>query len=333
MIPTVSTQTEKLLALSRLKGIGAKTLRDLSLVPEFKNCDLKEVIEKFLPKSFSYNISEIGDASDFAKIQIEIAGQNNHLIISSYDSCFPNSLRRMHDSPNLLFVAGDTSELNGRNITVIGTREPSEHGAEIAKRITKWFAERNWNIVSGLAYGVDKIAHEQCIESGSKTIAVMAQGLEKVYPAKHKYLTEKILDTGGVLISEYAYNSFSARSNFVQRDRIQSGLSSGVILIQSGLNGGSLHASRKAIEYERALVVSGQSQRDISSSFDNIQANMILLNGSENEVSKLLKIKSFNQNLLVKLDNANSLISTEQSLIRINEVIRLAKETENTLNF
>ncbi|NQZ89077.1 MAG: DNA-protecting protein DprA [Colwellia sp.] len=333
MLRSTSAQTEKLLALSKLKGIGAKKLRSLSLVPNFEEYDLNTIIEKNLPNGSSFTKPEVNDALTFAKIQIDKAESNKHVIISPFDSHFPNSLKRMHDCPNILFVAGNVSELNGKNITIIGTREPSEHGIEIAKRITKWFAERTWNIVSGLAYGIDKLAHEQCISSGSKTIAVMAQGLEKVYPAKHKYLTERILDNGGTLISEYAYDSFSGKANFVQRDRIQSGLSAGVILIQSNLNGGSLHASRKSIEYERALIVAGQSKTDISSSIDCIQANMTLLNGSDKDVLKILKMNSFNQELLIKLLNANNLIPTEKVLIDINNVIREPYLNRGGLNF
>jgi DNA processing protein len=333
MLKSASAQTEKLLALSKLKGIGAKKLKALSLVPSFEEDDFKTIIEKNLPNKSSYTTSEVNDALSFAKIQIEQAEANNHVIISSFDSQFPNSLKRMHDCPNILFVAGNVYELNERNITIIGTREPSDHGIEIAKRISKWFAERKWNIVSGLAYGVDKLAHEQCINSGSKTIAVMAQGLEKVYPAKHKYLTERILDHGGALVSEYAYDSFSGKANFVQRDRIQSGLSAGVILIQSNFNGGSLHASRKSIEYKRALLVAGQSKTDISSSIDCILANMTLLNGSEKDVLKILKMNSFNKELLIKLFNANDLIHAEKELIKIDKFIREPYLDEGGLKF
>jgi len=330
---STSVQTEKLLVLSHLKGVGAKKLKSLSLVPSFVEYDVKTIIEKLLPKGTSYTQSEIADALKFAEVQSEKAQVQNHVIISSFDSHFPNNLKRMHDCPNILFVAGNVSELNGKNITIIGTREPSEHGIEIAKRITKWFAERKWNIVSGLAYGIDKLAHEQCIISGSKTLAVMAQGLEKVYPAKHKYLTEKILDSGGALISEYAYDSYSGKANFVQRDRIQSGLSAGVILIQSNLNGGSLHASRKAIEYERGLIVAGQSKTDISSSIDCIQANMTLLNGSDADVLKLLKMNTFNPKLLLKLLNANNLPFTESTLLEIDKVMREPYHDKGTLGF
>lgn len=333
MTSSTSDQTEKLLALSKLKGIGAKKLSALSLAPNFEEYDLNNIIDKLLPKAYSYTKPEINDAVTFAKTQIEKAQKSNHVIISSFDSHYPNSLKRMHDAPNILFVAGDVTQLNGKNITIIGTREPSEHGIEIAKRISKWFAERKWNIVSGLAYGVDKLAHEQCIDSNSKTIAVMAQGLEKVYPAKHKYLTEKILDKGGVLISEYAYDSFVGRANFVQRDRIQAGLSAGVILIQSSLKGGSLHASRKAIDYERALIVAGQSKTDITSSIDGIQANLTLLNGSDKDILSLLKMNSFNKSLLIKLINASHLTSTESTLVKIDKAMRLPYQNTGLLKF
>lgn len=333
MSVAVSSITEKLLAISQLKGVGAKKIQSLLSVPGIESLDLNTLINNFLPNGAAYSEVDINDCSQFSKQQIEIANDKQHSIISPLDGLFPNSLKRMHDCPNILFVAGDASQLKNKSITVIGTREPSEHGEEIAKRITKWFADRDWNIVSGLAYGVDKLAHEQSMKSSSKTIAVLAQGLEKVYPAKHKYLTEKIVESGGALISEYAYNSYSGRANFVQRDRIQAGLSSGVVLIQSSLSGGSLHASRKAIEYERALIVAGQSSRDMNDSIDNIQANMTLLKGTEIEIFNLLKNNSFDKDLLIKLENSSLLPSCEKVLMSINEAIKTDIQNESALGF
>lgn len=329
MLLNVSIETKKLLALSHLKGIGAKMLSSLSQVPEFDSCEIQELVDKYIPNKKRYLTSEVLDAKNYASRQLEIAEDSNHTIISSFDPSYPNSLKTMHDRPNLLFVAGNVNELNKKSITVIGTREPSLHGEEIARKITNWYANRGWNIVSGLAYGVDKLAHEECLNSPSKTIAVMAQGLEKVYPAKHKYLTDRILDSGGVLLSEYSYNSFSGRANFVQRDRIQAGLSSGVVLIQSGLKGGSLHASRKAIEYGRALVVAGQSKTDISASLDNIQANMVLLSRDSADIYNLLKLNTFDESLLIRLENHTVLETAEKFLFKINESLMLKNERES----
>lgn len=188
-------------------------------------------------------------------------------------------------------------------MAVIGTREPTEHGVVIARNITKWFASSGWNIVSGLAKGVDTIAHKTTLRSPSKTIAVMAQGLEKVYPAENKHLATEIVTNGGLLISEYPYNASTYRNNFVQRDRIQAGLSSGVIMVQSDINGGSLHASRAILKYGRYLIVPNQSDRDINNSEPKIQANMLFSRMNKSELLNILKTNKFDISKIIIMKN------------------------------
>ena len=141
-----------------------------------------------------------------------------------------------------------------------------------------------------MAKGVDTVAHQVCVDGGGATIAVMANGLEKIYPAANKKLAMEIVERGGLLVSEYGYNSFVGKSNFVERDRIQAALAKGVVLVQSDLNGGSLHASRAALRYGRYLLVLGQSPRDVMSGAPKIEANRLLADGSENAKLELLKV-------------------------------------------
>lgn len=284
-----SEETKNLLALSFLKGVGRKTLLELANTAKFSEDSL---IALFLSKkqfNKKFLTSNIEEAILKAEYQIKVAEKNNHKIISYLDFEYPDSLRMIDDPPVILFCSGNIELLKKNGVSIIGTREPTAHGLEIAKKLTYWSINNGWVVTSGLAKGIDTQAHQECINSDGLTIAVLAHGLEKIYPAENKLLASKILDNNGLLISEYCYESFIGKSNFVERDRIQAALSKAVILVQSSLSGGSLHASRAALKYGRFLVIAGQSKTDEIENPDKIAANVALLKGSDFDKSKLLK--------------------------------------------
>ncbi|HBB9961017.1 TPA: DNA-protecting protein DprA [Vibrio parahaemolyticus] len=286
----ISTGTESLLAYRYLKGIGKKYLNELAVSVEETKQPIDSCFEAGrFGSAFSPEEMEVAFAK--AKEQISISISFGHTIISRLDEQYPQSLKAVPDAPPILFCAGNINLLHKESITVIGTREPTEHGVTIAEKVTKWFSDNDWVIASGLAKGVDTIAHQACLNAGGETIAVLAHGLEKVYPAQNKELASNIVKNNGLLVTEYGYNSYVGRSNFVERDRIQAALAKAVVLVQSDLVGGSLHASRAIIEYGRYLVVVGQSKRDIANGESKILANMLLTNGIPEEKSQLLKTK------------------------------------------
>jgi DNA processing protein len=170
-------------------------------------------------------------------------------------------------------------------------------------------------MICGLAKGIDTIAHDACLHKKGKTIAILAHGLEKVYPAQNKQLAKEIVASGGLLITEYFYNSFSGKSNFVERDRVQAAIAKAVVLIQSDLNGGSLHASRAIIEYERYLIIVGQSKRDMAHNERKISANMLLSFGTIHEKKKLLKTEEYNLSRLL-------IMPDKEYLSEVNEKIK-----------
>ncbi|WP_122082866.1 DNA-processing protein DprA [Vibrio coralliirubri] len=315
----ISTGTESLLAYRYLKGIGKKYLNELAVSVE----ETKQSIEScFGAGRFGavFSPEEMEAAFAKAREQISISISFGHTIISRLDEQYPQSLRVVPDAPPILFCAGNIDLLHKDGITIIGTREPTEHGATIAEKVTKWFSDNNWVITSGLAKGIDTIAHQSCLKAGGETIAVLAHGLEKVYPAQNKELASNILKSNGLLVTEYNYNSFVGRSNFVERDKIQAALAKAVVLVQSDLVGGSLHASRAIIEYKRYLVVVGQSNRDISHGESKILANMLLTNGSPEDKCKLLKAKeSHLENVLLLRDKSYfSEISQQVKAVNFN---------------
>jgi DNA processing protein len=160
----------------------------------------------------------------------------------------------------------------------------------ITRRITDFFCSQRWSVVSGLALGCDGIAHRAAIEAGGHTVAVLAHGLQTVSPSQHRKLAEEILSSGGALVSEYRFGQGAMPNQFVKRDRTQAGLSRGVVMIQSDLKGGSLHASRAALDYERWLAVPYPTAADQQANEPKIQANLMIANsGADIDRANLLK--------------------------------------------
>ncbi|WP_211045641.1 DNA-processing protein DprA [Pectobacterium versatile] len=312
MLP-ISANTEKLLTLSALQGVGTKSLSSLEKLKDISSYSLEELamvlgLKDITAKNFLA-------AAEFASKNVDFALSSNHSIISYFDDVYPALLKVTDDRPAIIYCAGNVNILDNKSLAVIGTREPTLHGELIARNITQWFSNRGWNIVSGLAKGIDSIAHRTAIDCYGKTIAVMAQGLEKIYPAENKRLAQEIIESGGLLISEYSYGSHTFRNNFVQRDRIQAGLSSGVLMVQSDLKGGSLHASRSAINYERYLVIPNQSKRDIINNEPKIQANLAFMSQDSYLIRSLLKINKHPGDNLLIMNSSDDYREVELKLI------------------
>jgi DNA processing protein len=318
----ISENTKSLLMYRYLKGVGKKYLNDLALLSKKTGEPVKECFNAYKFKPNKYSNDDIQVAQKKANEQCHTAMVMGHKIISILDKEYPESLIAIKDAPPLLFCSGDINLLNKNIITIIGTREPTQHGISIAQKVTEWFTSENWAVASGLAKGVDTIAHETCLYNKGKTIAILAHGLEKVYPAQNKQLAKEIVTSGGLLITEYSYNSFVGRSNFVERDRIQAAIAKAVVLIQSDLSGGSLHASRAIIEYGRYLIVVGQSKKDIGNHEKKISANMLLAFGTIIEKKKLLKTEESNLSRLLIMPNKEYLSEVNKKIkqIKFDEV-------------
>lgn len=265
------------LILSGLKGVGPSTIEKvlaLSSYPLKTVVELCEYASDLRKKSLTSE--QFDEARRYADFQIDMASKNDTKIISLLDSEFPRALAISGVRVAVLYVKGNVELLNSPSVAVIGTRQPTLHGEEITKRMTHWMVQQGWAIVSGLALGCDSIAHKQAIKSFGKTVAVMAHGLHTVSPSQNKDLASSILSSGGALVSEFAFDVKPIPTNFVIRDKTQSALSQGVMMIQSDLVGGSLHASRAAIKDRRPLIVPYPTDQDIRNSESKISANLLL---------------------------------------------------------
>jgi DNA processing protein len=174
-------------------------------------------------------------------------------LVAIDDEDYPVYLRHIYDPPVLLWIKGDRSVLNRDGVAIIGTRRPSKYGMDQAYKWAKALAEAGLCINSGLAYGVDTIAHKSTIESGGKTVAVLGSGIDVIYPSKNKYIAERIIETGGAVITEYQPGTAPDAVNFPGRNRIVSGMSHGVLVIESGVKGGSMITARYALDQNREV--------------------------------------------------------------------------------
>ncbi len=153
-------------------------------------------------------------------------------ILLYLDDAYPERLKEITDFPPVLFVKGDTSIFSGHCIAVIGTRSPSSYGESMAKKFSYELAQSGVVIVSGMARGIDSISHQSAIDAGGKTIAVLGSGIDKIYPPENKKLYYKIAKRGAV-ISEFPIGMPPYPGNFLKRNRIISGLSEGVLVIEA----------------------------------------------------------------------------------------------------
>lgn len=175
--------------------------------------------------------------------------------INLKDSDYPSLLREIPDPPAVLYVLGELPDEKLPRLAIVGTRKATSSGCLIAKALAKELSEAGFIIVSGLAMGIDTAGHEGVVASRGKTVAVLGNGLNGIYPRLNKNLAEKILELGGAVISEYPPTEPAFPSNFLARNRIVSGLCLGTIVVEAPERSGSLVTARLALEQNREVFV------------------------------------------------------------------------------
>ena len=191
------------------------------------------------------------DAGQFETERRWLDDPANHLLAVT-DPAYPPLLREIPDPPPLLFVRGDPSTLCAAQLAVVGSRNPSRGGGDNARAFSEHLTRAGLGITSGLALGIDACAHEAALGAGGVTIAVAATGLDRVYPAAHRELAHRIA-TQGALVSEFTLGTPPRRENFPRRNRLISGLSLGVLVVEAALKSGSLITARLAAEQGREV--------------------------------------------------------------------------------
>ena len=181
--------------------------------------------------------------------------ENNIEIITINDKEYPELLKQIYDPPKKLYIKGNKNILNSNSIAIIGARETTEYGKKAAKYFSYNLGREGITIVSGLARGIDSYAHIGTICGKGKTIAVVGNGLDITYPKENEYIAQKIIETGGAIISEYPLGTKPEKRNFPARNRIISGLSKAVIVVEAKEKSGTLITVDFALEQGRDIYV------------------------------------------------------------------------------
>lgn len=172
-------------------------------------------------------------------------------ILGFDDPLYPSLLKQIYDPPLVLFVQGNKELLNQTQLAIVGSRSATINGREAAFQIAQQLVEANLIVTSGLALGIDSAAHKGALTKTHSTIAVVATGLDRVYPARHRTLAKEILEKKGAIISEFLPGTLPKAGHFPKRNRIISGLSVGVLVVEAALHSGSLITARCALEQNR----------------------------------------------------------------------------------
>ena len=192
-----------------------------------------------------------GMARKAADEELERMVQTGAGFLTHADEAYPVRLREIFDAPPVLWLRGDASLLSRPSIAVVGTRRPSPYGTGMAEMLARDLSARGLLIVSGMARGVDTAAHKGALAAKKPTLAVWGTGVDVIYPKENKSLAEQIISTGGAIISEMPLGTFPAPQNFPKRNRILSGLSVGVLVVEGGEFSGTRVTARCAIEQNR----------------------------------------------------------------------------------
>ena len=252
----IETLTLQWLALSLTEGLGAGKARRLveffgSIEAVFR-ASLTE-LEASGIRAVSAQALGTGGAMELANDEFAKAMAAKVTVVAFSNPEYPPHLKQIYDPPLVLYVRGATGTLSQPGIAVVGTRHPTPYGSGMAERLSCDLASRGLVIFSGLARGVDTCSHRDALAGKGKTVAVFGTGADVVYPKENTRLVEQILSTGGAVISEFPVGTFPAPQNFPIRNRIISGISIGVLVVEAAEYSGTRITSRCALEQNREV--------------------------------------------------------------------------------
>ena len=199
------------------------------------------------------------------------------IIIEYFNEVYPEQLRKIKNPPSRLYAIGNVELLKEFGIAVVGSRKNTQYGERMCKTFVKDLVNYNINIISGLAEGIDSIAHITCLKNSGKTIAVLPSGIGNIYPAKHKELANEIIMNGGLILSEYGENIKADSEKFLERNRIVAGLGIGTLVIEAGYRSGTSVTARYTKNLNKPVFC-------VPSSLENskgLGTNELIKNGSK----------------------------------------------------
>ena len=274
-------------------------------------------LEKYLKFKKEFNLQEILD---------EIKRKNIWVIPHSQ---FPEGLKSISNPPIVLFGRGDRNLLKNKNtVGVVGSRRPTSYGVSVTQSFTRDLVESGFNIISGMALGIDGIAHRTCLKSDGKTIAVLGSGVDIPTPAEHAHLYNEIIKNGGAVVSEFPLGMNPTKGSFPARNRIISALSQAIFITEAAEGSGALITASEAFSQGRKVfVVPGPITSSLSKGTNSLISKGGIAVQNTDEILKYLDMKA--QNKIRKKNKINDPIA--KLLINESKTLdELARETKKT---
>ncbi|PQJ21819.1 DNA-processing protein DprA [Tenacibaculum sp. SG-28] len=314
---------EKLLAILRLQvakhvgDITAKKLIHATGSPEQIFLENQQTLAK-IPGIGKHTIASLLDPKAYEKamLELEFLENSDYTFVYYEDVDYPTNLKQCIDAPILIFKDGNIDFTSDRIIAVVGTRNMTNYGRNFCKNLIENLAEYNPIIVSGFAYGIDICAHDAAIKNKLQNIAVLAHGLEEIYPKAHKKYMHAVQQNGG-FITDFWHDEKPIREHFLKRNRIVAGLADATVVIESAEKGGSLVTADIANSYNREVfALAGRHNDAFSKGCNNlIKTNQAQLITSVNDIVEALNWDIPKKNLPVQPLLFDNLTEEEQKIV------------------
>lgn len=277
-----------IIALSSVKGVGPVKLRKMISQIQDNNVrietceDLYDFLMEYAPTSVKVSDDLAEDAFRRASRILSESKRLGIGVLTYFDPEYPENLRNTVSEdgkttpPMILYYMGNLDALKRPAVAIIGTRHPTAKGVQAGEFISKAVAALGYNIVSGLAIGCDTLGHKGALDVRGTTTAFLAHGLDTIYPQENEGLAKRIVENGGLLLSEYPIGTTCNAYRLVERDRLQAGLADATLVIQTGIKGGTMHAVRATQKAGKGLyaISYGEPER----SHVNVAGNAMLIN-------------------------------------------------------
>lgn len=311
-------ELRSLVSLNLIPGLGPLRIRRLidffgSAAKVLSACEEELSQIEGVGPAVAKNIVEFGKKTEKVDKELKLVSQNGVKIITYLDDEYPQQLKYLPDAPILLYVKGDIKNTDVDSIAIVGTRKPTSYGKLVVEYLVKQLSKYELTIVSGLAYGIDTIAHECAIKNGLRTIAVLGNGIGVYYPASNKRLQDKI-PLYGAVISEFPYTYRPNKMSFPQRNRIIAALSLGTVVVEADLQSGALITAKFAAEFGKdVFAVPGSifSKQSRGTNF-LIKTGAKLVTSAEDIIEEIEKLSIF-----LKQKFSTKKITTQEATLEV----------------
>ncbi|MBL7058296.1 DNA-protecting protein DprA [Patescibacteria group bacterium] len=341
---TDSNNLKYLITLSHFQKIGPQRLKLLQKhFPTTKDIFFakpEDLIDKGLSPTLAYEFNYFRKNFNFEEAYAKYEKEDIKFCAITDDN-YPKLLKDIHDPPIILYYKGYINCLNNFSISVVGSRKFTTYGRQACEDIVFKLAKNGLVIVSGLALGIDSLAHCAALEAGGITVGVLGTGVNRthIYPASNRKLAERMIEAGGVIISEFPFGTLALKYNFPLRNRIIAGLTRGTLVIEANAKSGTLITAHSALDSGReVMAIPGSIYSETSAGTHKLIDEGAKLVTCAEDILKYLnleEIKNYIENKTIKSENPTEekiLANLSKKPIHINELIGLTQLDTRTIN-